>query len=139
MPKYTPGRAPRGGEVDIVVRNRTKNSNPNNGDPWLPGNVLRVMHQGGDTWSWYEHMLPGIGVLPEVGDIIERGDTVIVVDNTGNSTGSHLHYHVTRTGDRGGTIQIRFEGIRPLESPTVLSCVIPGEGFWISTNVKPSS
>jgi murein DD-endopeptidase MepM/ murein hydrolase activator NlpD len=35
------------------------------------------------------------GVVPQEGDYVERGDVIIVVGNTGNSTGAHLHYHVT--------------------------------------------
>lgn len=140
MPLFTPGYAPRGGMVDFVQENLTENSDPNNDDPWVPGNVLLVKHQGGSTWSWYEHMLTN-GVVPKAGDIIERGDWVVIVGNTGNSTEPHLHYHVTKTADRGGTTPARFEAIMAWDGGhgDVLSCVTPWERSWMSTNAKPKS
>lgn len=145
MIKNERGFATRGGLTDLVVENRTQHSNPNNAEFWVPGNVLRIWHQD-DTFSWYEHMKPN-GVTPDEGTIVDRGDWVITVDNTGNTTGTHLHYHVTnvrgkekRAGyynaSRGGTIQIRFE-VGFNHPPIALPCVIPKvHSKWVSTNSR---
>jgi Peptidase family M23 len=99
MGPFTIGRATRGGLVTLVVEDRNKTSNPLNVkaglEQWLPGNLLLIRHQDGST-SFYTHM-PKNGVVPTEGDYVERGDVIIVVGNTGNSTGAHLHYHVTST------------------------------------------
>jgi murein DD-endopeptidase MepM/ murein hydrolase activator NlpD len=153
MPDGTSGVAPRGGVVDFLVESRNKTSIPNK-DPWVPGNVLRIKHQDG-TFSWYEHMRKN-GVVPKKGDLVERGDKVVVTDNTGNSTGAHLHYHVTtaqgaddaagNNSSRGGTIQIRFELIigfqgafGPINTGVTATCAIPPKGVYFSTNGKPTS
>ena len=102
MGLFTIGRATRGGLVTLVVEDRNKTSNPLNVkaglEQWLPGNLVLIRHQDGST-SFYTHMLKN-GVVPQEGDYAERGDEIIVVGNTGDSTGAHLHYHVTSTGDR---------------------------------------
>jgi peptidase M23-like protein len=139
MPLFTPGRATRGGLVTLVIENRTKTSNPLNVkaglEPWLPGNLLLIRHQDGTT-SFYTHMHKN-GVLPAEDEYVERGDPIIVVGNTGNSTGAHLHYHVTSTGDTeddsyGGSVPIQFEALGAGFQPT---CLVPQKGkAYVSTN-----
>jgi murein DD-endopeptidase MepM/ murein hydrolase activator NlpD len=144
------GFATRGGAVDFAVDTRTATSNQNEGDPWVPGNVLRIKHQD-NTFSWYEHMRKN-GVNVDEDDIVERGNWVIVIGNTGNSTGAHLHYHVSTAGgpddalgdnaSRGSTIQIRFEvalpGGNPSQGPTsTVPCLIPPrKSSWASSNSR---
>jgi murein DD-endopeptidase MepM/ murein hydrolase activator NlpD len=76
------------------------------------------------------------GVVPQEGDYVERGDVIIVVGNTGNSTGAHLHYHVTSTGDteddsNGGSTPIEFERL----GAGGLFCDVPQKDNWyMSTN-----
>jgi murein DD-endopeptidase MepM/ murein hydrolase activator NlpD len=155
MPKFTIGYATRGGVVTLVEEDRTKQSNPNTVkyvkqisggtvDLWQPGNTLIIKHQD-STYSLYTHMQPK-GVYPEEGDVVERGDKIIVIGNTGNITGPHLHYHVTTTGETegaalGNTILIRFE-VTPIYAPgqVVPVCRVPKRNeVWASTNSKPSS
>ena len=141
------GFAPRGGLVEMVEEKLTDNSNPNAVKYWKeltdgkldlykPANRLRIRHQD-RTVSTHAHM-PKNGVEPKEGDIVERGDWVIRVGNTGNSTGPHLHYHVMNP-QQSETIQIRFE-VANYFAPTVpVPCVTPDENVWFSTNAKPSS
>ena len=139
MPLNTVGRATRGGLVTLVVENRNATSNPSkvkDGDePWLPGNLLLIRHQSGTT-SFYTHMAEN-GVYPDEGDYVERGDSIIKVGNTGNSSTAHLHYHVTSTGDTednsyGGSVPIQFETLGP---GSQLTCLVPKKGkSYVSTN-----
>ncbi|HWI71444.1 MAG TPA: M23 family metallopeptidase, partial [Baekduia sp.] len=152
MPLLTSGYATRGGVVTLVEEKRTKQSNPKavkywkqvtggKLDLWQPGNTLLIRHQDGST-SLYTHMMPN-GIVPEVGDVVERGDRITVTGATGNVTGPHLHYHVSSTGDDenaalGNTIPISFE-VAALPAQPV-PCVVPKRGqAWLSTNSKPSS
>ena len=150
MPKNTVGRATRGGVVRAVVENLTATSNPKAVEiiedlfgkeaalkVWKPGNSLWIEHMDG-SWSYYTHMLPG-GVIPEEDDVVERGDKVVKVGGTGNSTKPHLHYHVTGDQYSAFTQRIRFEVANPFMPATAEPCVIPGKGAWISTNAKPAS
>lgn len=149
MPRFTQGWAPRGGLVEFVEEKLTANSNPkdveyfkklSNGliNLFEPANELVVRHQD-ETVAQYFHMIPG-GVLPNKGDLVERGDPVIIVGNTGNSSGPHLHYHVMDRL-RKGTIQIRFQVRLALGEVSVpdVPCVIPDKNVWRSTNSKPGS
>ena len=150
MPENTVGRATRGGVVEEVVENLTETSNPKVvkfvedllGEEaakkiWKPGNSLWIEHMDG-SWSYYTHMQPN-GVIPDEGDVVERGDKVIKVGGTGNSTNPHLHYHVTGSQYNAFTQRIRFEVAHPFAPATAVPCVVPGKGAWISTNAKPGS
>ncbi len=132
MPADTVGRATRGGLVTLVVENRNATSNPSKVkdglETWLPGNLLLIRHQSGTT-SFYTHMKKN-GVTPKEGDYVERGDPVIKVGNTGNSSTAHLHYHVTSTGDTendsyGGSVPIEFEA---LGAGSQVQCLVPQKG-----------
>ena len=139
MPADTVGRAARGGLVTLVVENRVGTSNPSKVkdglETWLPGNLLLIRHQSGTT-SFYTHMKKN-GVTPKEGDYVERGDPVIKVGNTGNSSTAHLHYHVTSTGDTendsyGGSVPIEFEA---LGAGSQIQCVVPQKDTsYVSNN-----
>jgi Peptidase family M23 len=149
MPLHTHGWAPRGGLVERVEEKLTETSDPKTVEYWdkLSGgliklkknaNELRLRHQDG-TVAQYFHMIPE-GVRPEEDDLVERGDWVVVVGNTGNSTGPHLHYHVM---DRfmTGTMRILFE-VRPIFDGVfgpVSTCTVPDKNAWGSTNTQPDS
>lgn len=61
---------------------------------WDPsyGNVVEVNHIEGFT-TRYAHLSKR---LVEVGQKVQRGDTIAQLGNTGRSTGPHLHYEVMR-------------------------------------------
>ena len=136
MPIGTVGRAARGGRVAFVREDGSKNwfaevlKNPNQ-EPDAPANALSIEHQDGSR-SWYFHMLPD-GVLPHEGDIVERGQKVVVVGNTGYSTGPHLHFQVNNpAGDTG--IRSLYE-VAHMVAPAAWPCTIPQKGGgWVSTN-----
>ena len=56
------------------------------------GNVVEVSHIEGFT-TRYAHLSKR---LVEVGQKVQRGDTIAQLGNTGRSTGPHLHYEVMR-------------------------------------------
>jgi murein DD-endopeptidase MepM/ murein hydrolase activator NlpD len=58
------------------------------------GLVVRVKHSYGFE-TRYGHCLQ---VLVSPGDVVERGQTIALVGNTGQSSGPHLHYEVLRNG-----------------------------------------
>ncbi|WP_261378419.1 peptidoglycan DD-metalloendopeptidase family protein [Paenibacillus agilis] len=59
------------------------------------GNVIMVDHGNGYV-TMYAH-LDSIGV--EAGDIVEQGQSIGVMGNTGNSTGTHLHFEILKDGE----------------------------------------
>lgn len=58
------------------------------------GNLLIVDH-GAGIHTQYGHLK---AALVEVGAVVERGQAIAQVGNTGKSTGPHLHYEVRRLG-----------------------------------------
>lgn len=58
------------------------------------GNVIEVTHMDGKV-TRYAHCNK---LLAKVGQVVEQGDIIAEVGNTGNSTGPHLHYEVIENG-----------------------------------------
>ena len=58
------------------------------------GNYIVIKHSNG-TQTLYSHLSSNAVV---VGDVVEQGENIGVMGNTGKSTGTHLHFEV-----RGGT------------------------------------
>ena len=56
------------------------------------GNVVEVSHIEGFT-TRYAHLSKR---LVQVGQKVQRGETIALLGNTGRSTGPHLHYEVIR-------------------------------------------
>ena len=54
------------------------------------GNYVEIKHVDGSVSS-YHH---GSKILVEAGDTVEAGDEIMVVGQTGNATGTHLHFEV---------------------------------------------
>ncbi|SFR92634.1 Peptidase family M23 [Microbacterium sp. cf046] len=56
------------------------------------GNVI-VLKIAPGVYAFYAHLKPG-SLLVEVGDTVELGDELARTGNSGNTTESHLHFHV---------------------------------------------
>lgn len=60
----------------------------------VAGNQVSLDLGGGFT-AFYAHLQPG-SVRVKVGDRVRRGQLLGLVGNSGNSTGPHLHFHISR-------------------------------------------
>ncbi len=58
------------------------------------GNYVILIHANGEL-TYYAHCE---SVEVQAGDIVERGQQIAAVGSTGNSTGAHLHFAVSRQG-----------------------------------------
>lgn len=71
-------------------------SNFNNGGY---GNMVMIDHgydsSGNHIVTLYGH---GSKLLKNVGDVVKKGDTIMEVGSTGNSTGPHVHFEVRENG-----------------------------------------
>lgn len=61
---------------------------------WAGGNSVVIKMDNG-YYAFYAHMKPG-STRVKAGDKVTRGQEIGNVGNSGNSTGPHLHMHVTR-------------------------------------------
>ena len=57
------------------------------------GNYIWIKHEftNNDMWSRYLHIKDG-GVKVKIGQKVTRGQEIAIMGNTGNSTGTHLHF-----------------------------------------------
>ncbi len=60
------------------------------------GNLIIIDH-GNGIQTWYAHLND---LVVEEGDIVDKGDIIAHVGNTGQSTNPHLHYEVRKSGER---------------------------------------
>lgn len=58
------------------------------------GNYVILLHANGEL-TYYAHCE---SITVEEGDIVDRGEQIATVGNTGKSTGPHLHFAVSRDG-----------------------------------------
>jgi len=61
---------------------------------WLIGNMVIIDH-GNNIITKYGHLKK---FLVKKGDVVNRGDIIGLMGNTGNSTGPHVHYEVVVNG-----------------------------------------
>ncbi len=103
MPTGTNLYAPAAGRVNSI-----RQSVPNN-DHSDTGNYLILDHRantgtsvgGRDYRTRYWHLAQNGVIPPNVGSAVAKGAHIAISDNTGNSTGPHLHYGVSLiSGDR---------------------------------------
>jgi murein DD-endopeptidase MepM/ murein hydrolase activator NlpD len=97
LPSGTPFVAARAGSVSSVVDDQ-----PSAGGG--PGNRLSVDH-GDGTSALYLHS-PRDGILVEVGDQVEQGDTLGVVGQSGLAGYPHLHFTVVE-----GSTAYPYQGV----------------------------
>jgi len=130
-PLDTPIIAARAGRVVKLTESNSVQCDP--GDGCSPNNVF-IQHQDGSIGE-YVHM-PQNSVLPEVGDLVRRGEQVAVVGVVGPSSGPHLHF-ATRTAPKPGgtTFLAKFEAF-VLNFPqfALTACYVPQEGAVLGSN-----
>ena len=114
-----PIHAARGGMVqwltDLQTTNFNRSEPPSATNQEFPpgalenwGNAVRIAHQDGTT-GWYFHIKTN-SVFVNVGNIVIRGQPIAEADNTGRSSGPHLHFQVQDNNmNWGQSIQIRFD------------------------------
>lgn len=81
--------------VDCSIYNKPPYTSYDQYNAWWGGygNVVGILHE--DGVSVYAHLQTGsINVL--VGDQVEAGQVIAKSDNTGNSTGNHLHFEMRK-------------------------------------------
>ncbi len=54
-----------------------------------------ILDLGHGLYAFYAHLQPG-SIKVRVGDRVKRGQVLALVGNSGNTTASHLHFHVTQ-------------------------------------------
>lgn len=89
------------------------------------GNLIIIDH-GYGYQTLYAHMSK-FALKP--GDVVERGDIIGYVGNTGLSTGPHLHYEVIRNGIKVNPVHYFFNDLTPEEYHRIVE---------ISTTIKKS-
>lgn len=94
--------APDGGKIISLENNIEDNIRPgvineNINTSNLAGNYIMIDHLNGE-YSLLAHFKKGT-IIVSVGDTVIKGQEVGKAGNSGNSTGSHLHYHLQNTPD----------------------------------------
>ena len=132
LPSATEVRAARAGIVEWLQQSQTATYNPNaattpSNTPFAQGslqnwgNAVRIRHLGGFT-SWYFHLTPN-SVKVKVGDAVVAGSVIALSDNTGRSSGAHLHFQVQAdSANWGQSVAISFN-----------SCQVPTGGDKVTS------
>ena len=76
------------------------------------GRQVRLAHAGGLTTS-YSHMS---SIVAAPGGYVHAGQIIGYVGSSGLSTGPHLHYEVTRDGERVNPLAVRFASVQVADS-----------------------
>lgn len=61
------------------------------------GNYVKIKHSGGN-YTIYAHLLPN-SIRVSVGDVVNQGQIIGEMGNSGKSTGKHLHFQVVVSND----------------------------------------
>ena len=116
------------GIVIDVVNNKSNGSSSGGGY----GNYVQVLHEQVDedgnvnyVVSLYAHMQNGSSSL-KVGDVVNEGDVVGRLGNSGNSTGAHLHLEMAKT-------DITENDLKDATSEEILG-IVKRKGLGISRN-----
>ena len=65
------------------------------------GNTIIIRHNNGEYFSLYGHIKPG-SISIAVGDIVNKGQKIGVVGNSGKSDTPHLHFELAYTNPESG-------------------------------------
>ncbi|MFZ7092507.1 M23 family metallopeptidase [Primorskyibacter sp. 2E233] len=107
MPEGTPVHAARAGKV-VSLKQTSDRGGPSEayGEH---ANFIVIQHED-RTLGIYYHLRKN-GVAVALGDRIDEGEMIGYSGNTGQSTGPHLHFAVTKatTGDHEKTLRFSFE------------------------------
>ena len=123
--------AARGGTA-VFLRSSYQVTDPK-GVAVCGGNFLFIRHQDG-TFAVYFHMKPE-GVVPKVGDIVNRGQVVGFVGQTGCATGPHVHFEALSwpSSDWAGVRSM----FRATHGGVTSNCYLPrAADTFISTTVQ---
>jgi multidrug efflux pump subunit AcrA (membrane-fusion protein) len=71
------------------------------------GNFAKFLHTDG-TFSLYAHLERGS--VPRVGDVFAEGERVATIGNTGNSTGTHLHFEYRNAANINQPVEFKQDG-----------------------------
>jgi murein DD-endopeptidase MepM/ murein hydrolase activator NlpD len=130
-------RAARGGTVYVVVESESKNSYQSK-DLCKDGvgNYIVIDH-GDGTFGTYWHLSQN-GVIPKVGDHVNRGDKIAISGHTGVSSTPHVHFDV-RTGWNLSYSKCNLNGtelpsVRVLFEDKNHACWIPRNGDILASN-----
>jgi hypothetical protein len=173
-----PVYAPADGEIFVCWRNAPENAKPGVKDPrvgtTIPsgGNSLWIKY-GENDWGLLAHAIPGSipaklcpvnqalkssadskeGLVPENQRAkVKTGDFLMRVGNSGQSSGTHLHYHRDSTGPKllqgqgddepdddgpGGVVGTEFVPIS-MSAAADASLPSPYSGAWLKSAENPS-
>ncbi|MBK8224130.1 MAG: M23 family metallopeptidase [Candidatus Obscuribacter sp.] len=80
--------------VGVVNRYDSQPENKPSGDLEYPGgNTITIKHEDGN-YSFYAHLLKD-SIKVKEGDRVTPGQHIATLGNSGNTTGPHLHFHIT--------------------------------------------
>ena len=77
------------------------------------GNFVVVWHKQANLATWYCHLQEA---MVKVGDTVATGQQIGISDNTGNTTGPHLHFNICKTDANGYRID-KNNGYQGFENP----------------------
>ena len=133
-PQFYPGQKGHEG-IDIRAPNRTPimagaagevyrvETDPASG-PYGIHVRIEHPHPTGPYKSIYAHLL---NAEVNVGDDVETGNVIGLADNTGNSSGAHLHLTLKKVGDGSDWLNLA-----DIVNPTpYLPAIFPGTGPWL--------
>jgi hypothetical protein len=129
---------------------------PDNEKPWpgvrsVPMNTFEnvggnnvLLDIGGGNYASYSHLKPG-SIRVREGEVVEKGQVLALLGNSGNSDGPHLHFHIVDSKQQAGEGQpfvleeYRYHGTwvsgqkwTPSAEPTTRQMEMPGEAAVIS-------
>lgn len=74
------------------------------------GNFCKILHTNG-SFSLYAHLRRGS--VPRIGSIVQAGEKIAIIGNSGNSTGKHLHFEYRSNNN----INLPVEFVDSLDNP----------------------